>query len=351
MRASVFGSVCLAVAILAILSVVDGQGILFGSYTQAGENPSLWSAMNSWFQETNSTTPSNLQQSVRVLEIGWAAPSQIQSQINMVLDAWTWSYAVPIITWMPYPYKTWTSPTPNDDIASGQYDDYIDAFLGNLSTQFVYEPTNYRRMAYIRFAPSPNGNWFPWSPECPPCGSTGQKIKQTASSYVSMWNYVVKKIRSPKYKLGSDVIQIIFDVSAVDLSDKFEKFAPSTSDPTVAPHWFSITGINWGNTLPGNQWMSVKNLFYGPLQRLKAINNTLPMALVSVGSVSEPNGIEAKEEWIEDLCLFTKQNLRMVSYHNADTNVDVAVFGGMKGIPQLLHPIQLYELHRVPRVA
>jgi hypothetical protein len=184
------------------------RGPLLGSYTP---NNQTFQDMTTYPNMFN--TPSDsINMAVSVVEVGWSAndwPS-VEQQLNTV---WNIEMAVPLITWMPYAYKTWSSPTPNKDIVLGKYDDYIAQFLGNLSTWVA------GKRAYLRFAPQPNGDWFPWSPVCGACSGNGQSINQTVASYSAMWTYIMTKVRSSKYNLGTDVLQVMFDVNNANAPD------------------------------------------------------------------------------------------------------------------------------------
>ena len=329
---SAFFAAAVAVALFGTTPVEGGA--LFGSFTP---DNLTFDNMNLWLGPDASGHPDKIKplyQSVRVLEIGWAPVEQLPGVFSQIEATWVEHTAVPIITWMPYPFLTWTSPTPDLDITKGTYDGYIDAFLTRLSS-FIHSNNGTRR-AYLRFAPAPNGNWFPWSPACPPCGNTGQHIQQTPADFVSMWNYVVGKVRSSKYNLDKSVVQIAFDVSALDESDKLEQFYPGSS---AHIDWFFVTGINWGTTLPGNAWLWPDKLFGNAVTRLNTLSATTPVGIVSAGTTSRGNlpsgfdsGTDAKQEWINRLIDFTSTSkCKMLSWHNADTSTDVALFGGMQG--------------------
>jgi hypothetical protein len=339
-------SICALAFVLlgAVLQRCAAAGILFGTYTPQTTD-GYYTNMNYWLGQANSGNGPS--QSLRIIEVGWAAPDSKTGKVPGIDDTrntWGWSGAVPILTWMPYGYKTWESPTPNDDITSGLYDDYIDAFLSQLSSKYIYEDPTAKRV-YLRFAPAPNGNWFPWSPYCPGCSSTGQSINQTAASYVSLWKYVMKKVRDEKYNLTQDVLQVIFDVATASLSGPISSFAP----PDELVDWYSITGINWGNTLPGNSWVTPSELFGPSLTALRAINATKPTGLASAGSTSQPNGVAAKSAWLTTLCTYLQdQSLMMYSYHNADSSTDVAIFGGSVGPKVFQSPVQNQSFKMYP---
>uniref|UniRef100_A0A7S1W7E2 GH26 domain-containing protein n=1 Tax=Neobodo designis TaxID=312471 RepID=A0A7S1W7E2_NEODS len=325
-------------AVVAFLAIVAGcQGAaIFGTFTPQVKQ-GVFTNMNYWLGQADSGA--GPQQALRIVEVGWQAPDPTTGHIAAIDDirnAWGWSGAVPIVTWMPYGYKTWTSSTPNDDIVSGVYDDYIDAFLSQLRDRFVFEPNAVIKRLYLRFAPQPNGDWFPWSPFCPGCASNGQHINQTAASYKAMWQYVLSKVRDPKYNFTADTVQIVFDAATFSASGPVENFAP----PSDLVHWFVMTGINWGNTLPGNSWVTPTQLFGSTLASLQAIAGGKPIGIASAGSTSVPKGVEGKSTWLTQLCTFVTTNgLKMMTYHNADSSTDVAVFGGSVGPGNFSSPV------------
>jgi len=321
------------VAAAALLAALASASVLFGSFTP---DDLVYTNMNLWLGPDASGNASLLKpnyQAVKVLEVGWGPVADLPSVFAQIENTWVNHTAVPYITWMPYPFQTWTNAAPDRDIANGLYDAYIDAFLTRLAA-FVSPASGGPRRAYLRFAPAPNGNWFPWSPSCPPCGSTGQHIQQTPADYIAMWNYVIAKVRGTA-GLDKTKVQIVFDVAALDESDTLEKFYPGSSADI---DWFAITGINWGTTLPGNAWLWPDKLFGPAVTRLQALSSSTPIGIVSAGSTSRghpsgfDSGTDAKTEWINRLVDFTfAQGLKMLSYHNADSSTDVALFGGMQG--------------------
>ena len=248
---------------------------------------------------------------VSVLEIGWAANDwpTVEQQLNAV---WNIEMAVPLITWMPYAYKTWSSPTPNKDIVLGKYDDYIAQFLGNLSTWVA------GKRAYLRFAPQPNGDWFPWSPVCGSCSGNGQSINQTVASYSAMWTYVINKVRSSKYNLGTDVLQVMFDVNNVNAPD------------SAAGHEFlptSLTTINWiESRLTGGPHCRTT---VGRRRRFQSMFTAMPAARpISLSpfsaSTSTPN--VGKNTWINLVRL--QVHRQRCWYHNANLSTTGVLWWG-----------------------
>ena len=75
----------------------------------------VFDALNAWLTYKN--------QCIGIVEVGWGPTSGIPKALSDIEAVWE-SGAVPIVTWMPYPYIHWTSPTPNADIVSGVYDGF-----------------------------------------------------------------------------------------------------------------------------------------------------------------------------------------------------------------------------------
>jgi mannan endo-1,4-beta-mannosidase len=306
-------------------------GPLFGSFTP---NNQTFQDFTAWPNMEN-TPEDAINQAISVVEVGWshADAANVENTLNTI---WNIETAVPLISWMPYNYKTWTSPTPNADVVSGKYDDYIDQFLTMLASWVQ------GKRAYLRFAPQPNGNWFPWNPTCP-WACSGQRISQSAKSYADMWNYVMGKVSSPKYGFTKDELQIMFDVNSVDANASYpmEKFYPG--DSTI--DWVGITGYNWANSVPGNNWSTPSQIFSSMTSRVKALSSTkkFPRAISSASS-SAQNGLAGKAAWIPTLFQYAlDSSAKMLIYHNVDTNTDLAVFGGEKGTSTWTSPLSQVE--------
>lgn len=316
------------------------KATLFGTYPDP-KQPGLFSVFNRWL--------GSKAQSVKVLEFGWSHLSAIPGQLQQLYDTWEVDQAIPVITWMPYPYKKWASPTPNEDIYNGLYDGYIDAFYLGLSEFLAGKDgrlgTSDDRRVYLRLAPAPNGNWFPWSPTCPSCASTGQHINQTVASYITMFHYVIDKGRV-NFNFPRSVIQIVWQVSAADAYGAgytMEQFYPGN----FYVDWMGIEGFNWGTTIPGNSWISAAEVFQTGLARLEKLNDDAPYALLTVASTSVPNGTLAKDQWMKgvfDLAagwtISATSCVCLVTYHNADGATDFGAFGGANGLESWSDPTQ-----------
>ncbi|CUG44235.1 membrane-associated protein, putative [Bodo saltans] len=303
-------------------------GPIVGSYTpnnQTFQDFTLWPNMFN-------TPETAVNLALNVLEVGWSAndAANVLFELNY---RWNYDTAIPIITWMPYPYKTWANPSPNTDIVNGLYDDYIAQFLSMLSG-FLGGTS---KRVYLRFAPQPNGDWFPWNPYCGSCNTNGQHINQTAASYVKMWKYVIGKLNNASYSFPKNSIQLIFDVNNVDASSAYpvEVYFPGTTHVD----WFMVTGYNWGNTLPGNVWLSPTQVFSPMVARLRTLSSTTPLG-ISGASTSLPNGVAAKNTWITEFFAYAvASQVKMILSHNADTSTDLSMFGGGSGTSTWRSPL------------
>jgi mannan endo-1,4-beta-mannosidase len=140
--------------------------------------------------------------------------------------------------------------------------------------------------------------------------------------------------RNDSCALGSiDVLQVIWDAATFDASGPLESYWPG-ADAGVS--WLGVNGFNWGDTLPGNTWLSPTALLLPTLKRLAALNATMPVAISSIASTSDPRGVTAKNAWIAAAFSFARARsvsgrVRMITWHNADAATDLGVFGGEAG--------------------
>lgn len=101
------------------------NGPLLGSYTP---NNQTYQDFTFWPNVYN-TLSNATNMALNVLEVHWS-PDDATAVLAELNYRWSIDAAVPIITWMPYPYKSTVSPTPNNDVVNGMYDDcavHIDA--------------------------------------------------------------------------------------------------------------------------------------------------------------------------------------------------------------------------------
>jgi len=245
---------------------------------------------------------------------------------------------------MPYAWRNWTSPNPNEIIANGGYDDYLYIFAKRLKL-FLAGPdgifgTNDDRRVYVRFAHQMNGNWFPWSPSCSwSCEQNGQKIKQSATSYINMWKHVVDVFEDTGIHNDSR-LQMVWTVNNINFQNPINEFYPG--DYFV--DWIGVDGYNFGNTIQDHNWESASTVFKDILTKVNLISNR-PIAITEFGTVSSPNGLDAKVSWITDsFNIFKSNNISMVLCYNVDgDNKDFAIFGGLKGDEVFSYSSQYYN--------
>ena len=278
---------------------------------------------------------SNGKLAVGTVPMGWADPSKLDAFFGNITALYNGGL-VPLISWLPYPYKTWTNPSPNVDIANGLYDDYITAFFGKLQGYIAGEDgriaTADDRRVYIRFAPEANGDYFPWSPTCPSCSSTGQNISQSMDSYIQMW---------AKVRAMGNLVSGVNNASSVQwLWVANNEDAPDGSSTAAGVYpgehadWVGVDGLNFGSTIPGHTWQSAEQLLAAQYTVVRNLAPTKPVAITTLGSTSI-NGVGMKGSWLSDAMIYLKSltanGLGMALFLNQDTSTDFAFMGGTKG--------------------
>jgi len=265
---------------------------------------------------------------------GWTSDeTKIKSLFNNMLRSWNEKYHVPLITWMPYAYRNWTAPNPNDIISSGGYDDYINNFAKKLKV-FLSGPDGFfgngdDRRAYVRFAHQMNGNWFPWSPSCSwSCEQTGQSIRQTSDSFVNMWQHVVNVLENVGIH-NATRLQMVWSVNNINFQDPLTKFYPG--DTYV--DWIGVDGYNFGDTLPSHGWEPAATVFKDVFYNGRKVSSQKPLAVTEFGTVTSPKETTDKVKWIDDsFKIFNDQKVGMILCYNVDAGkTDFAVFDGANG--------------------
>jgi len=309
----------IAVLIL-ILFVCQSFASIFGYFS-----PELSPSIDKWVTKTHT---------IQNFMSGWSGDSNIMNNLFTSMSRTWHEYShVPLITWMPYAWRNWTSPNPNDIIANGGYDDYLREF-GIKLKKFLAGPDGIYgnkddRRAYIRFAHQMNGNWFPWAPNCAwSCEQTGQHISQSSHSYVNMWKHVVDLFDDMGFYNASR-LQFIWTVNNINFQKPIEEFYPG--DYYVG--WIGVDGYNFGDTVPNHDWEPATTVFKNVFGLLRNISKEKPVAITEFGSVTSPKGIDDKVQWITDSFeIFKKNDVKMILSFNVDGGkTDLSVFGGPKG--------------------
>jgi len=281
---------------------------------------------------------------------GWTGDDTITKTLfNNMQRSWINYYHVPLITWMPYAWKHWTSPNPNEIIANGEYDDYIKLFGKNLKA-FLSGPdgiwgTYDDRRAYLRFAHQMNGNWFPWAPTCSwSCQQSGQTINQPTISYVTMWRHVVGILDELGVR-NSTRLQLVWSVNNINFQDPLNKFYPGD----FYVDWIGVDGYNFGNVIPDHNWEPASQVFKNDIfSQLNSISSKKPIAVTEFGSVTSPKSTDDKNQWIDDAyTIFKSNNVKMVLCYNLDAgNTDFAVFDGKHGDETFSFTYNAYSSYR-----
>ena len=270
--------------------------------------------VNAWIGTPNKTLP------VSVQYLGWAQPATLEKEFKKFYEIWN-AHTVPMITWMPYPYDSWWSRTPNEDIVWGEqrllYSAYIYEFTARLTTFLHGEDgqpdTADDRRAYLCFAPAPNGNWFPWTPRYT---GEGMNVTQTPQSYVTLWNTVIGQVR--KRIPSRRQLQVVWDVNAGDacaVTCRAEDFMPDRD----LVDWLQITGYNWGSLIPSLGWRDMGLTFGEMLARLRSLANKPVVLLLASTDLRVQVEVEHKQAWLDTMIPYARQKgISMLIYRNSN---------------------------------
>ena len=303
----------MVVAYSSIIAPTRASPLLFGfefinEYNEQYTIP--LSEINLWVGKENHGIP------VRAHFVGWQNPAALNSTFISLRETWG-NHSIPMITWLPYPYDTWSSPTPNDDIANGKYKQYLLQFTQRLA-MFLdgndgTSDTADDRRVFLHFAPEPNGNWYPWSPRFT---QVGMNVTQTPASFVRMWEYVIGTVRNliPSKRQ----LQVVWNVNAGDAYENChaEEFIPNAS----LVDWTAVTGYNWGTLIPNVGWITPQDL-YGPmLRRIRAIRSDAPVFFFAASTDVHFNvNVAFKALWIDSLFNYAvEERIRALIYRNAN---------------------------------
>ena len=211
------------------------------------------------------------------------------------MASWTWAKnMVPMITWEPQNMTCGgTEPNnPDQAIANGDYDTYINNFIADAKTFLdgpdgVYGTSDDRRI-YLRFAHEANGSSYEWGPNTSGRGNT-------AASFIAMWIHVETLLRNAG--LDPDHVQIIFNVNNTDGgSVTMEDMFPGNA----FMDWVSLDGYNWGAIY---SWQTASQVFSPMVARLEVVSSK-PIAIPEWGSTAYTTSgysPSSKAAWITNL--------------------------------------------------
>jgi len=178
----------------------------------------------------------------------------------------------PLITWEPWNAEPKTG-IDYDGLLQGEYDDYISDFAKLIGS--------FKSEVCLRFAHEMNGNWYPWS---------GSKIG--VDKYIKIYQYV-KDIFD---KLGVNNVKWVFSVNWEDTppikANDFINYYPGEA----YVDYVGIDGYNWGDTQSWSQWITFRELFNAPYN--KVVDQLKKPVLISEFSSASSGGDKAK--WIQN---------------------------------------------------
>jgi mannan endo-1,4-beta-mannosidase len=191
--------------------------------------------------------------------------------------------AIPMLTWEPWDPGSETTPaldTSNEaafklaNIIGGTYDPYIRTFARDVKSA--------RGPVMIRLMHEMNGNWYPWS---------GFANGNTPQEFVAAWRHVHDLFVSE----GATNVTWVWSINRESVPDTpanaFAAYYPGDS----YVDWVSMSGFNWGTSLPGTSWLPFDFWFTNPLAYLKTTGK--PVVLSEFGCVE---GAGDKGAWMTD---------------------------------------------------
>jgi hypothetical protein len=176
------------------------------------------------------------------------------------------------ITWEPWDHRN--KAVPLADIASGQWDAYIDGWAqaaAKLGQPFM-----------LRFAHEFNGDWYPW------CTVNNEKQPEL---FIKAHRRVVQRFRAA----GAHQVQWVWCFNNASAP------AASWNDPRVAwpgdefVDWIGIDGYNFGTSRSWSRWTPFAEVFGPALATARDIAPDKPIVLAELGC-SETGGDKAA--WI-----------------------------------------------------
>lgn len=190
---------------------------------------------------------------------------------------------IPMVTWEPWDPGSPTAPAPDTSnetafklsaINAGAYDAYIRTFARAVKSA--------RGPVMIRLMHEMNGNWYPWS---------GFANGNTPQEFVTAW----RRVHDIFANEGATNVTWVWSVNRESVpnvpANSFAAYYPG--DAYV--DWVSMSGFNWGPSLPGTSWLPFDYWFTQPLAYLKTTGK--PVVLSEFGCIE---GGGDKGAWITD---------------------------------------------------
>ena len=230
--------------------------------------------------------------------------------------------AVPLITWMPYNNA---APDSNVivEIASGQWDAYIDSWIEGLTNWRNTYPAGTEPSILLRFGHEFNGNWYPW-------GNQPEALK-------TAWRHVHQRFTDAGL---NDVVGWVWCANNVDVDSFKDVTAYYPGDDVV--DWLSIDGYNWGSNYSFTRWKSFDETFSQQYVKMVTAFPGKPMMLAEVSSaephdVPDPtwgqdgddsDSVQSKAAWITDMMQSVQNNypaIKSIVWFNTNKELDWAL--------------------------
>jgi mannan endo-1,4-beta-mannosidase len=191
--------------------------------------------------------------------------------------------AVPMLTWEPWDPGSESTPTIStsaeaqfrlSNIIAGAYDPYMRTFAQAVKSA--------RGPVMIRLMHEMNGNWYPWS---------GTANGNQPQEFVAAWRHVHDLFVAE----GATNVTWVWSINRESVpntpANSFAAYYPG--DAYV--DWVSMSGFNWGGSIPGTSWLSFDYWFTAPLAYLKTTGK--PVVLSEFGCIE---GGGDKGAWLLD---------------------------------------------------
>ncbi|RDH74209.1 endoglucanase [Mycolicibacterium moriokaense] len=173
--------------------------------------------------------------------------------------------ALPIITWEP-----WHATV--ESITHGRLDDHLIAWADAL-----------RECGFavgLRFAHEFNGDWYPWTPA----------HGASAAQFVAAWRHVHDIFRQRR---ATNVVWLWSPNAVSVATEVLRAWYPGHAYVDV----LAVDGYNWGDALPGCEWIQPTELFDPIMAELRTLDAEKPILIAEVGC-AEQGG--SKPDWIAD---------------------------------------------------
>ena len=224
--------------------------------------------------------------------------------------------SIPMVSWEPWAGVNGCSPTYDlQNIINGKFDSYI--------TQWAQSAKAWGNPFFLRFSPEMNGNWYPWSEQCP---------ENKPGQYVQAWQHVHDLFN----KVGADNITWVWSPNVV--------YPGSTSLKELYPgnnyvDWVGVDGFN-GTTLYSHQWESFTGLFQSTYDAIQGMSTHKPMM---VSETATSGNASIKSAWIANALSqalpVVFPAIKALVYYNVNTQVHWSIDSSLQVQEAFSHSI------------